>query len=504
MTNPDGNFYIVRTLGCKANLYDSQLIEAELQKRGWRPAATDGSSQEGTAPRLCIVNSCTVTDEADRQSRKLASRLGRDNPRARVVVTGCGAEVDPERLARSPGIHYVVGNQDKPRMVDLILEKLAHEAPQTGEGEVLGSVLQYEQMLSRHPMDREWPAPEISFATPPVHLMGHSGKTRAFLKIQEGCNSFCTYCIIPYGRGPSRSLKPREIVEQSRALVAQGIREIIVTGTNIGDYGVDWGMDPRTALTELFEQILADSGVERLRVGSLDPTEITAPLLSLMERDPRFCPHFHVSLQAMHSRVLRLMKRKYGADEARACLERIAMVPAPLGGPFVGMDVITGFPGETAAEFEAGYEELSRLPWSRLHVFPYSEREGTPATRLPGAVRPEERSRRAGLLQELSLRRQKEHLGRVLEECRGSGRALEGVLLEKPVAKAPSGADASGVEGPFWASGYTANYLRVFVPVSEAQAQELRNQIVSAVPEALSIDSAQGDVGLIARLRSDA
>lgn len=498
------DYYVVRTLGCKANLYDSQLIEAELQKRGWHPLPeTAGLS----APRLCVVNSCTVTDEADRQSRKLASRLSRENPDARVVVTGCGAEVDPERLARSAGIHYVVGNQDKPRMVDLILSKLGAARPASGAGEVLGAVLEYGELVSRHPMDREWPLPENSFAVPPVQLEGHSGKTRAFLKIQEGCNAFCTYCIIPYGRGPSRSLKPREVVAQAQALVRQGVREIIVTGTNIGDYGVDWGMDPMAALAELFERMLNDTGLERLRVGSLDPSEITEPLLRLMERDPRFCPHFHVSLQAATPRILKLMKRKYGLEQVRSCLQRIAALPAPAGGAFIGMDVITGFPGETDAEFEAGFEELSRLPWSRLHVFPYSEREGTPATRLPGAVRPEIRAARARRLGELSLARVQAHASRAFEECRVSNKPLQGILLEKPATRAPAGLEGLAAESAsggriLWANGYTANYLRVFFPVPESQAAALRNQIVEADPVAVITDRAQGDAAMVARPRN--
>lgn len=215
------NSYVVRTLGCKANLYDSQLIEAELQKRGWVPFSGDG---EGSGPGLCIVNSCTVTDEADRQSRKLASRLSRDNPRARVVMTGCGAEVDPERMASSKGVHYVIGNRNKPELVETILKKLAEErnGEQSAEpselGVVLGDAKGYEKMLSRHPIDRDWYLEE-GFQTPPVALDGQSAqtiKTRAFLKIQEGCNAFCTYCIIPYGRGPSRSIKPGEVVRQIR------------------------------------------------------------------------------------------------------------------------------------------------------------------------------------------------------------------------------------------------------------------------------------------------
>jgi threonylcarbamoyladenosine tRNA methylthiotransferase MtaB len=515
--DPRSESYVVRTLGCKANLYDSQLIEAELQKRGWVPWSGDEAAREGQGqgPRLCIVNSCTVTDEADRQSRKLASRLARENPEARVVVTGCGAEVDPERMARSQGIDYVVGNQDKPRMVELILERLsrprrsgggasAEAGAASARGEVLGGALEYGELLSRHPMDREWPLPEGSFGLPPTRLDGHSGTTRAFLKIQEGCNSFCTYCIIPDGRGPSRSLHPREVVAHARALVDRGAREIIVTGTNIGDFGVDWGMDPGAALPELFARILGETGLERLRVGSLDPTEISDGLLDLASRDPRFCPHFHVSLQAAHPRILRLMKRKYGVEQARDRLRRIAGLPAPAGGAFVGMDVITGFPGETDAEFEAGFEELAGLPWSRLHVFPYSEREGTPATRLPDPVRPEARAERARKLGELSLRRvQAKAQGAILDASHAPLR----VLLEKPLKRVPEGvleaarsAGAETGEGIAWCNGYTANYLRVCIPLEASRAHALRNRLVDARGLGIAVDRAQGEAVILGSL----
>jgi threonylcarbamoyladenosine tRNA methylthiotransferase MtaB len=309
------------------------------------------------------------------------------------------------------------------------------------------------------------------------------------LKIQEGCNAFCTYCIIPYGRGPSRSLSAEQVVAHARALVAQGAREIIVTGTNIGDYGVDWGQDPLRALPDLFERLLGETSLERLRVGSLDPSEISESLLRLMERDPRFCPHLHVSLQSTHPRILRLMKRKYGIEQVRDCLQRIAELPAPLGGAIVGMDLITGFPGEGPEEFEAAYSELERLPWSRLHVFPYSERAGTPATRLPGSVPAQERAKRSQKLSQLSLSRQQALQERVL----ASGRPVEGVLLEKPQALS---------DGTARSCGYTANYLKIALTLPSEKAQSLRNRLVSVLPQQLIVDRAQGEVSLSGLLQS--
>lgn len=476
--------YILKTLGCKANLYDSQILEEELQKKGWGPLEGSGDSGE---VNLCIVNSCTVTDEADKQTRKMLARLAKENPTAKIVVTGCGAEVNPEGFLKASGVHYVVGNQDKHQLVNLVTSDIPstrspENPPTPPTPKILGSVQNYLGILSKHPMDREWPAASDSFQTPPTHLQGYSDKTRAFLKIQEGCDSFCTYCIIPYGRGPSRSLRPREVLEQVRELVSEGIREIVITGTNIGDYGMDWG---QPALGDLLEMILAETTLERLRVSSLDPTEITPQIIHLMEQNPRFCPHFHVSLQSPHSRILRLMKRKYSFDEVKACLERIAEIPAPLGGVFVGMDIITGFPGETEEEFEWGVEALTKLPWSRLHVFPYSERSGTPATRLPNSVPQSVRVKRARRLTQLSMERLTQNYRKVLEEAQRSQLLLDSILMEKKG------------EGN-WVAGYTPNYLRILLPSMDLAVE--RNHLVSVNPKELMIDSRGSDVALVSAL----
>lgn len=445
--------YRVLTLGCKANSYDSQLIEEELQRRGWLPASQDDAAE------LCIINSCTVTDEADRQSRRLASKLSNQNPGATVVITGCAAEVDPERLATSRGVSYVVGNSDKPRLVELALQARSTQAP---SHTVLGQVRGYEEHLSRHPMDREWPSAEEQFPAGVRLEQGNTLRTRAFLKIQEGCNAFCTYCIIPYGRGPARSQEPERVIEQVQRLVSDGAREVILTGTNLGEYGEEFDSNarqPRGALlAALCARLLSETRLERLRVGSLDPTEIHDSLLELVQSSGgRLCPHFHVSLQSPLTRILRGMKRRYSGVETEKTLLKIA---ERLPDAFVGMDVITGFPGEDLAAFEETVQVLTRLPWSRLHVFPYSERSGTPATRMKGSVPQVERLRRARELNALSRARQKEW---VESQVRKSGGVLKQILVERPVRWAGDGPDSSR---RYW-SGYTPNYLRVLIPVSE-------------------------------------
>ncbi len=456
--------YVIRTLGCKANWSDSQLLEAELLRRGWKPV----DSKSGNSARLCLVNSCTVTDEADRQSRRLAARLSREHPEAAIIVTGCAAEVDPERLTRSEGIHYVIGNRDKPGLVDLVLR--ATEGPrEEGPAVVLGRAEGYEEMRSRHPVDRDWPLPDLGWGE---LLAGTSARTRAFLKIQEGCNAFCTYCVIPYGRGPSRSLRVEEVADRVRRLAEEGLREVVLTGTNIGDYGTDWSDVPR--LEELLEVLVGSTAIERVRLSSLDPIEITPELTAMMESVPRLMPHFHVSLQSASSRVLRLMKRKYSLPHALECLGRIARTRRPDGPVHVGMDVITGFPGETDQDFEAGLAALESAPWTRLHVFPYSERAGTPALRLEGVVPQAVRNERAQRLRELSLKR----IRRASEGLRGQ--VVRSVLVE-----------GSAVAGHI--SGHSPNYARVLLPEDQARS----NDIVDVRVERLVENAPAGELVLV-------
>jgi len=471
--------YVLHTLGCKANSYDGQLIEQELQKRGWQPVSA-------TEADVCIVNSCTVTDEADRQSRKLAARMKRQNPNARVVVTGCGAEVDPERMAASAGIDYVIGNQDKPNFVDLMLAAVARgEArPLVGDGIVLGGTESYEELRSRHPEDRIWPIADESLFTPATELAGTGARTRAFMKIQDGCNAFCTYCIIPYGRGPTRSLEASAVITQVQELVARGIREVVLTGINLGDYGLDWS--EQAQLPGLLTRMFSETRIERVRLSSLDPLEIEPEIFRLVETEPRLCPHFHVSLQSPHARILKLMKRKYSSSDVEACLKRIAALkPAGGGQVFVGMDLITGFPGESEADFDWTVLALSTLPWSRLHVFPYSERAGTPATRLPGVVPPQERARRAKRLRALSF----ERLKQVYQAARlGSEGRIHNVLLE------------SKVRGPApgnWVSGYSPHYHRVLMATEAGWTGE--NQLTDVRIESIHEDPASGDVAFLGR-----
>lgn len=463
--------FLVRTLGCKANFSDGQSIESGLLRHGLEPASSPEEAD------VVIVNSCTVTDEADRQSQKMARDLARKNPNARVIYTGCGAEVNPEEALGIKGLSAVIGNQDKSEAARLIVKHLDEAR---SEPVVLGSVTGYGELTSRHPMDREWPlAEEGAIEVPVLPETSSSFRTRAFLKIQEGCDSFCTYCIIPYGRGPARSLSIDSVLQRVQDLLEQGIREVVLTGTNIGDYGVDWSGGLR--IDDLIEAILTRTKLERLRVGSLDPTEISDRMLALMEQFPAFCPHFHVSLQHTESRILKLMKRKYSREAIESLFRRVAGMKRR---PFIGMDVIVGFPGETMQDFEAMEAFLKQADWNRIHVFPYSERNGTPATRLPNAVPPAVRKERARALQALSLERMtRNHAGR-------RDLLLGEVLLEGAV-RGPDGSKR-------WISGYSPDYQRVLLPVEDQGGQTRRNQVVNVKLNRWMVDRASGEVSWLA------
>lgn len=450
------NRFLVRTLGCKANATDGQQIEMSLRALGLTPADSELDAD------LVVVNSCTVTDEADRQSRKAATKAAKLNPRARVIYTGCGAEVSPSLSKLIPGVSAVIGNSDKQRFAELAL---------TSQSGSLGQVRDYAAFRSEHPMDREWQIPQANFSEISKLERGEGTyRTRAFVKIQEGCDHFCTYCVIPYGRGPARSLSRSEIVAGVQTLVNQGTKEVILTGTNIGDH---------PELAQVIEELLTVVKIPRLRVSSLDPVEITDEILQLMDQHENFCPHFHVSLQSPHPLILRRMKRKYGELDVERTLGRISKIRQ--GRVFVGMDLITGFPGETPEVFDETLQRLKNLPWDRLHVFPYSERSGTPATKLKETVPISERKSRARTLMALSQERLEERFKSSLRS--GMTRATD-VLWESHF---------QGRDQVWKLSGLTLNYERVIARATEASAA-LLNQVGSARILGYSEDRISQDV----------
>jgi threonylcarbamoyladenosine tRNA methylthiotransferase MtaB len=361
----------IKTFGCKVNTYDTGLLQKRLQQAGF-------FQNTGEKPMLHILNTCAVTQEATKEAIRHIRRLKVKNPLCTVVVTGCSAQVDGKQLDELPGVDLVVANSHKGDLENILLKYLKGDRSQKV----------FRSNIFRNESLGEGGGQETSH-------------TRSFLKIQDGCNSFCSFCIIPYARGKSRSLSVGHLANKVQELVMQGVGEVVLTGVHIGDYLDEETPGGPYRLEDLIESILKKTSVARLRLTSLEPVELNERLFELFQ-DPRLCSHFHMSIQSAQTRVLRDMKRNYGSDEVEWALNSIYK---KLPDAFVGMDVIAGFPGETVDEFQETVSRLQSLPWNRIHVFPYSERPGTRAALSPDVIAFHKRKERAKILRELSLER---------------------------------------------------------------------------------------------------
>ena len=384
------------TLGCKTNQFESAALEEQLVAAGWTIVPFDAGAE------LVIVNTCTVTAATDSQSRNLIRRARRLHPDCRVVVTGCYAQIDPAALRALPGVALVLGNAEKQDLLRLL-------------GEEGGARVQVSDLR------------EIGGNVPT--LTSFAERSRAFVQIQNGCNAFCSYCIIPFARGPSRSVAPELVLEQVQQLVAAGYPEVVLTGIHIGGYGLD--LDLPTNLTALVKLLLASSSVHRLRLGSIEPTEIPEELIDLVATSPALCPHLHIPLQAGDDAVLARMNRHYDTIFFRALIERIARRIPDLA---IGLDLIAGFPGESDAEFANTLALIESLPVTHLHVFPFSKRTGTPAAIMADQVLPAVSKERAEQLRALGNSKldafTRSFIGRELEvvvEGGGKGGMLRGI-----------------------------------------------------------------------------
>jgi threonylcarbamoyladenosine tRNA methylthiotransferase MtaB len=363
--------FVVHTFGCKVNTYDTGLIQKNLTQNGF----IIGDAQKQTDP-IHVLNTCAVTAEATQQAVRLIRKIKSKQPLAIVVVTGCAAQVDTGAFENLPGASLIVANSHKGLLPQLLDQYFKGDLKQ----KVFKSNIFKKEDL------------EIGGGEESHH-------TRSFLKIQDGCNSFCSFCIIPYARGKSRSIPIQALVQKINQLEKEDVKEVVLTGVHIGDYADD-SLDSLKTLEDLIESVLKQTKISRLRLSSLEPIELSDRLLSLYQ-DPRLCPHFHMSIQSADSEVLLQMKRKYGESDVRQSLLKINQ---QLPNSFVGMDVIAGFPSETDEQFENTYKVLAESPWTRLHVFPYSERQGTRAAVLP-QIHQMKRKERAQRLRELSLHR---------------------------------------------------------------------------------------------------
>jgi threonylcarbamoyladenosine tRNA methylthiotransferase MtaB len=385
------------TLGCKTNQFESAAMQEQLESAGYRMVPFAAGAD------LVIVNTCTVTSATDAQSRNLVRRARRLNPGCRVVVTGCYAQVDPQTLADLPGVSLVIGNEEKRNLLDHL------------------------QSAAERPMAVA-DIRNAAIAGIPV-LSSFSGRSRAFVQIQNGCDAFCSYCIIPHARGPSRSASPAQVIDQVRQLVEQQVPEIVLTGIHVGNYGLD--LQPRTTLLELLLRLEGETGVRRMRLGSIEPTEIDDHLITHLGASKILCPHLHIPLQAGDDAVLQRMRRPYGREDFRALVEKLCTA---LPEAAIGLDVIVGFPGETEDEFASTVQLIEELPVSHLHVFPFSKRPGTAAAAMPGHLPGDVKKARAEQLRLLGKKKlatfAARFVGRELEvvvEGGGKGGQLKGL-----------------------------------------------------------------------------
>ena len=371
----NGKFYIA-TFGCRTNQADSAALREEFQLQEFeetlRPSEAD----------VVVVNSCTVTHRSDQQVRQLTRRMCRESPGARIFITGCYAQREPLSLAGIPGVDAVVGNSHKGELVRIA----------TGSGQADASPLGHHEIAAIYRDDfKKIRSMEVTAAAQT------GGRTRPFVKIQDGCDAKCSYCIIPQVRGPSRSVPPELILDQVRCLIDQGFKEVVLTGIHIGSYGIHF--KNRVSLDQLLQQIVSLSGLRRLRVSSIEPMKLSRRVIELAASCDRIAPHFHICLQSGSDSVLRRMRRPYTIRRFSSIVEEIDRRLPDAG---IGTDIITGFPGETEADHRQTVDFVQQMPFTYLHVFPYSDRPGTVASQMPDQVRSQDIRARADELRCLS------------------------------------------------------------------------------------------------------
>ncbi|MBE6254886.1 MAG: tRNA (N(6)-L-threonylcarbamoyladenosine(37)-C(2))-methylthiotransferase MtaB [Prevotella sp.] len=401
------------TLGCKLNFAETASIERQLADVGVRKV------KKGEVADICIVNTCSVTEVADHKCRQAIHKLVRQHPGAIVVVTGCYAQLKPQEVAAIEGVTFVLSQSEKGKVVEYLTKCSSAPAPST--------II---------------PQP----STPFVPSCSCGDRTRYFLKVQDGCNYFCTYCTIPFARGRSRNGSIASLVAQARQAAAEGGKEIVITGVNIGDFGRTTG----ESFLDLLRVLDTVEGIERYRISSIEPNLLTDEVLQFCAESRAFMPHFHIPLQSGSDEVLRLMHRRY---DTALFYNKVSRARELMPDAFIGVDVIVGTRGETAALFDEAERFIESLPISQLHVFSYSERPGTAALRIPHVVRPEEKHERSQRLLAISDRK----LHAFYERFMGTTRP---VLLEH-----------SRIKGLF--NGFTDNYIKV-----EYRGEGVDNQIL--------------------------
>ncbi len=419
------------TLGCKVNIYETEAMQELMQKAGYSIVDFDDKAD------IYVVNTCSVTNMADRKSRQMLHKAKKDNPDAVIVAVGCYVQAAAKSIKQDEKIDIIIGNNMKNKIDDIINDYYEHQDPNivdiSGDFVLdISKIKEYEEF----------------------RVLKHKEHTRAFIKIQDGCNQFCSYCIIPYTRGRVRSRSIEEIEKEVRDLVNAGYKEVILTGIHISSYGLDF--EEKIQLIELVEKVAKVAGVERLRISSLEPRIITEEFVERLAKLDNFCPHFHLSLQSGSDNTLKAMSRRYDASEFK---EGVRLIRKYFDMPALTTDIIAGFPGETEDDFRESLEYIRDIGFFELHVFPYSKREGTKAASMKETLSNKDKTRRVNLL----LSMQEPIRRKFLEEK--IGKEVE-VLIESEFEH----------EDKRYVLGHSKEYIKVALPYIE----KARNMIIPA------------------------
>jgi threonylcarbamoyladenosine tRNA methylthiotransferase MtaB len=391
----------IATLGCKINQFESEVLTESIEKEGYRIVPF------GEKADITIINTCTVTHRADFQSRQMVRRAHRSSSDTLLIVTGCYAQVDPEKLSKIEGVKYLLGNQEKTRIPSFLSLMERGELPKIQVDDIRKEVL---------------------FADTPLHSFHHH--TRAFLKVQDGCDARCSYCIVPNARGRSRSLAPERVLDHLKELKQKGYKEAVLTGIHLGAYGFDLGH--AASLEDLLGRVEKEETPSRIRLSSIEPRDFSPGLIALLSRSRKICPHLHIPIQSGDDEILKKMNRNY---DRRFLCDLIRELHGRIPNLSIGADMIAGFPGETAERFQNSFDLISSLPLAYLHVFPFSRREGTPAAQFPARVGEEEIRIRAERLRDLGKEKRRtfyqrfvnQELSVLVEGRRGKEGGLRGL-----------------------------------------------------------------------------
>ncbi len=409
----------LHNLGCKVNAYEVEAMQQLLENAGYETVPFEEGAD------VYVINTCTVTNIADRKSRQMLHKAKKMNPDAIVVATGCYAQADTEKLKEDTAVDLILGNNQKTQIVEALEEYEKEHAKQVQVIEI------------NHTKEYE----ELSISSTAEHV-------RAYIKVQDGCNQFCTYCIIPFARGRVRSRKIEEVLSEVETLAAKGYKEVVLTGIHLSSYGVDFPKEERESLLSLIQAVSRVEGISRIRLGSLEPRIITEEFLEGIVKTGKVCPHFHLSLQSGCNKTLKNMNRRYSAQEyAEKCELIRKFYPAPA----LTTDVIVGFPQETEEDFEESYEFVKKIHFYETHIFKYSRRHGTKAASMDGQLTEAAKAQRSDRMLELHEIRAREYEEAMI------GKKME-LLLEEEIE----------IDGSPWYVGHSREYVRAVISKTDA------------------------------------